>query len=117
MNLPVHAAPAGRVQKLMDELRASLLASKLEADVPRMRQLLVNGVEFDPVAVLELSRISGSLRDSAASAGRTALAQIADQLGIKLRQMAMPSRHISVVEELALRHLFVRLKAAARQVH
>jgi hypothetical protein len=101
----------------MDEQKASPLANKLEADVPRMRQLLVNGVEFDPAAVRELSRLSGSVRDSAASAGRTVLAQIADQLGITLRQMAMPSRHISVVEELELWHLFVRLKSAARQVH
>jgi hypothetical protein len=101
----------------MDDRRAAALARKLRTDVPRMRRFLDNGVEFDPAAVRELSCISGSLRDSAASAGGTLIAQIANQLLVTLQQMAMPSHHASLVEELALRYLFVKLESAARQVH
>jgi transcription termination factor Rho len=101
----------------MDHRNASRLARKLHTDMPRMRRLLAGGVEFDPAAVRELSRLSGSLRDIAASAGGTALAQIANQLLVTLQQMAMPSHHASVVEELALRHLFFKLQSAASQVH
>jgi hypothetical protein len=93
------------------------LAYQLKADVPRMRQLLRNGAEFNAAATRELSQISRSLRDAATSSGRDVVAQIADRLIVKLKEMALPSRHVSVVEELALWHLFVKLKSAAAQEH
>ena len=82
----------------MDTSRLTPLRNRLNRNVPRMRQLL-------------------SLRDSAAAAGGMVIAEIAETLLLTLREMAMPSRHVSVVEELALWHLFVKLKAAAAGRH
>jgi hypothetical protein len=101
----------------MDDAKEMSLSSRLEICLPRMRQLLNHDVEFDLAAMHELMRISGSVRESAVSAGGTDLAQIADQLLWTVNRMAMPSRHISIGERLALWHLFIKLKTAARQIH
>jgi hypothetical protein len=100
----------------MDENHVTL-AGRLQCDLPRMRQLLKDGVELDPVAIRELSDMSGALRDSAASAGGQDIARIASDLLGLIEEIALPSHHIRGIEKIGLWYLFFKLKTAAGHLH